>query len=257
MADASKDQIALITEELEDLDRQVEAGELDEQTAEGLRAKYVAELSSLQESSASLPAPEMTNAGARGGRARISGRAMVGTAVIAVAITVIGVFAVNSLTGPSSAGVEGVASDVVTGEGGVDLSQISDEEMEAVVAQNPQVVGMRLALARRYFEDGDFDKALGHYMTVLDQEKHPEALANVGWMTYLSGRPDVALEYVEAALQRQPSSLTAIWFLGNIQFSLGNLEDASEALNTIIGAEGIPDEVREGAETLLLRIEQG
>lgn len=253
MAERTDEQIELITEELDDLARQVDDGELDAATADRLRAKYVSELDALMLERSLEPAIDEAKAADR--VSRVSGRALVGTAIVAVSVAVIAVFAVNSLTGPSTAGVEGVASDVVTGDAGIDLSQVSDAEMEAVVAQNPDVVGMRLALARRYFEAGDFDKALNHYMVTLDIEKHPEALANVGWMTYLSGRPDVALEYVEASLQRQPSSLTATWFLGNIEFSLGNFEAASEALSKIISADSVPDDVREAAETLLSQME--
>jgi tetratricopeptide (TPR) repeat protein len=255
MVDRNQEQIELVTEELEDLDRQVEVGDLDAATADVLRAKYVVELDSLiaeRTDSQSLPSEGATQS-AGGGR----GRAVVGTAIVAIAVAVIAVFAVNSLTGTSTDGAEGIAGDVITGEGAIDLSNISNEEMEAVVADNPNVVGMRLALARRYFEGGDFDKALDHYMVVLDAEQHPEALANVGWMTYLSGRPDIALGYVEAALDRQPGMLTALWFLGNIQSALGNVDSATEALVVIVAADDIPDEVRESARALLLEMEEG
>jgi len=253
MTDRDREQIELITEELEDLDRQVAAGDLDAATAGELRARYVGELDALmkvrsQKSEARSQTPEV-----KGGR--VSGRALVGTAVVAIAIAVIAGFAVNSLTGPSTSGVEGVASDVVTGQGEVDLADISNEEMEAVVAANPDVVAMRLALARRYFEAGDFTNALDHYMVVLEQEQHPEALANVGWMTYMSGRTDLALGYVEAALQRQPDYLTATWFLGNIHFTLGNYEAATVALVKIVDTDGIPNEVKESARSLLEQME--
>lgn len=267
MADRNQEQIELVNEDLEDLDRQVVAGDLDEATAGALRTKYVAELDRLMDerdrdpvvddvSRPTGPSDSDTQASPpRSGR--LSGRTLAGTAIVAVAIAVIGVFAVNSFTRPSTAGTEGVASDVVVGDGPIDLSKISNEEMESVVAENPGVVGMRLALARRYFEAGDFDSALDHYMVILEVEQHPEALANVGWMTYISGRPDVALGYVEAALQRQPDSLTAIWFLGNIQFSLGNELAAIEALTTIVRADDIPENVKESARSLLLRMEGG
>jgi tetratricopeptide (TPR) repeat protein len=257
MAEVNQDLINLITEELQDLDRQVAVGDLEKETAEELRAKYESELASLVNRGAEVSGAQASDSDGSSGASRFSGRALVGTAVVAIAVTVIGVFAVNSLTGPSTAGVEGVASDVVTGEGGIDLSQVSNEEMEAVVAENPEIITMRLALARRYFEAGEFDSALTHYMVVLEGEKHPEALANVGWMTYISGRPDIALEYVEAALERQPGFLTATWFLGNIQFELGNFPAAKEALSTIVEAGSIPDDVRDAAETLIARIEQG
>ncbi len=130
--------------------------------------------------------------------------------------------------------------------------------MEAVVAQNPEVVGMRLALARRYFNAGDFSRALDHYMIILSQEQHPEALANVGWMTYMSGRPDIALGYIEAALQRQPGSLAALWLLANIQHALGNYAEAAEALAVVLDAEeGVPDNVRVAATALLVEMESG
>lgn len=191
------------------------------------------------------------------GGSRVSGRTLVGVGVVGVSLVVIGVFAVNSLTGPSTAGVEGVAGDVVSGQGQVDLSKVSNEEMEALVEVNPDVVGMRVALARRYFEAGEFGKALDHYMVVLEQDKNPEALANVGWMTYMSGRSDVALGYVEAALQVRPDYLTATWFLGNIQLTLGNHEAATEAFTTIIESDEIPDDVKELARSLLLEMEEG
>ena len=263
MADRSQEQIELVTGELEDVDRQVAAGDLDESTAEGLRTKYVAELDRLMEKRDQEPPQSQTRRleASPGSHARLSrlkgGRALVGTAIVAVAIAVIGVFAVNSLTGPSTAGTEGVASDAITDNGPIDLSDISNEEMESVVAENPNVIGMRLALARRYFEDGDFDKALDHYMVILEAEQHPEALANVGWMTYISGRPDIALGYVEAALDRQPGSITAVWFLGNIQFTLGNRDAAIEALTTIVAADGVPDDVKQSAKALLAQLEEG
>lgn len=261
MSDRNQEQIELVTEELDDLDRQVEAGDLDAATADGLRAKYVAELDRLMGERGEQSAPDesrgSTPSHLKGRRARrVTGRTLAGTAVVAIAVVVIGVFAVNSLSGPSTGGAEGIASDVITGDDPIDLSDISNEEMEAVVADNPEVVGMRLALARRYFQEGDFDSALDHYMVILDVEQHPEALANVGWMTYLSGRPDVALGYVEAALERQPNMPTALWFLGNIQSALGNYDAAVGALTLIVDSDDIPDDIKESAKALLAEMDQ-
>jgi tetratricopeptide (TPR) repeat protein len=260
MSDRNQEQIELVTEELDDLDRQVVAGDLDAAMAERLRTKYVAELDALMAGRSALVSPPSGREAPREASQRgrlLSGRALAGTAIVAIAIAVIGVFAVNSLTGPSSVGAEGIASDVITGDDPIDLSNISNEEMETVVADNPEVIGMRLALARRYFQEGDFDKALDHYMVILDAEQHPEALANVGWMTYLSGRPDVALGYVEAALDRQPNMLTALWFLGNIQSALGNYDAAMAALTVIVESDDIPDDVKESARALLVEMEKG
>jgi tetratricopeptide (TPR) repeat protein len=110
---------------------------------------------------------------------------------------------------------------------------------------------MRLALARRYFEEGEFDKALDHYFEVLDREQHPEALANVGWMTYLSGYPDVAVGYVEASVERDPTFLTARWYLGNIYAALGRTDEAVVMLTFVADDEQTGAEVRQAALDLI------
>jgi tetratricopeptide (TPR) repeat protein len=185
----------------------------------------------------------------------LTGRALAGVALVAVASAAIALFAVNSLTDSGLSGAEGVASDAVSGEDQIDLDNISNEQMEEVVEANPEIIPMRLALARRYFEAGEFDKALDHYFEVLDREQHPEALANVGWMTYLSGRPDVAVGYLEAALDRQPGYLTAQWFLGNVYVSLERFPDAIIPLTAVVASDSAPEEVKDKAIELLEQIE--
>ncbi len=145
----------------------------------------------------------------------------------------------------------GIATDVVQGD--IDLATVSNEEMEAVVAENPDIVGMRLALANRYFEAGEFDRALPHFMTVLDQEPdNPEALASIGWMTHLSGRSDVAESFVLRALDVAPEYAQAYWFLGNIRLlGLADAAGAIAPLERLLEFEAIPDDVRGQAEALL------
>lgn len=215
---ADLEQIVLLTEELEDLDRQVVSGDMDVETADRLRVRYTQELSALVEARSSHDGVQDFDRPDSRLRSR---RTLAGVFAVGLAVVAIAAFAVVSLNDDSISGVEGIAQDVLTGEGGRDLSTVTDEEMEAVVAQNPDVVPMRLALARRYFEGGEFDKALSHYFEVLEREQHPEALANIGWMTYLSGVNDVAASYLEAAVQIDPTFLTARWFLGNVYASLG------------------------------------
>jgi cytochrome c-type biogenesis protein CcmH/NrfG len=247
------DQVEILREELADLDDQVAAGDLDEDTADMLRARYTRQLADLDLSpdadleDDSDPATSMV-------RRRLGGRAIVGAALVGIAILVVGVFAVVSLDDRPTDGAEGLAGDVVDGTGPVDLSTITNEQMEQVVAQNPDVIGMRLALARRYFEDGQFDKALDHYFEILDREQNPEALANVGWMTYLSGRPDIAAGYLEAALRVQPDYLPAKWFLANVYVTLGRPDEAAGFLTELADADDIPPEIEDGVSELLAQI---
>ena len=259
--------IALLREEVADLDRQVADGDLDAATADLLRAKYSAELERQladpgeeapdASSGDGRPLAEGTNLDESTGTRRrrgLSGRALAGAAVVGIAIVAIGAFAVVSLDNGQIAGVEGVAGDALGANGGVDLSTITNEQMEEVVAQNPDVVGMRLALARRYFEAGEFDRALDHYFKVLELEQHPEALANIGWMTYLSGRPDIAVGYLEAALQRRPDYLPAQWFIANVYVTLGRSDEARVFLVDLERSDQVPDEIAQGVTDLLAQI---
>ncbi len=246
--DRTLDQIELLNDELADIDRQLAEGDIDEHTAQTLRTRYVAELDELISSRESTPTNGASEPDHHGW---LTKRALAGIAVVGVAVVGIAVFAVMSLTGSQGSGAEGLAGDVLSGDGVRDLSTVSDEEMEAVVAENPDVVPMRLALARRYFEAGAFDKALDHYFEVLDREQHPEALANVGWMTYLSGYPDLAVGYVEAALERDPTFLTARWYLGNIYVTLERDDEAIVMLTMVAEDDQTPAGVRDTALQLI------
>lgn len=252
--DRELQQIELLTEELADLDVQLAEGEIDAETADRLRSRYVAELDAAIERRSSFDAgAPLEDPDAKPAR-RFGGRAVIGTVAVAVAIVVIGVSAAVSLTSPSTSGIEGLVEEVLGGEGR-DLSEVSNEEMEIVVAANPGVVPMRLALARRYFEGGEFAKALDHYFVILEAEQNPEALANVGWMTYLSNRPDIAIGYVEAAIERDPTSLTARWYAGNIYVTLERTDDAVVHLTFVATSSDVPPEVRESALELIRQIE--
>ncbi len=257
MSDRLREQIDLIRSELVEVDDQVADGDLDDETAARIRERYESELAGLEaklEVVSDSDTEDASGAPHATGVKRFSGRAIAGIALVVVAMTVIGVFAVQSLNTPQVVGADGIVGDVVRGESQIDLENVSNEEMEQVVAANPDIVPMRLALARRYFEAGEFDKALGHYFEVLDREQHPEALANIGWMTYLSGRPDIAVGYVEAALERQPDYLAAEWFLGNIYMALGRNQDATVLLVKIESSSEVPDEIKETAAALLEQI---
>ncbi len=258
MSDRTREQIDLLYQELEDVDAQVVDGDLDEETADEIRSRYKAELAALEASAAASAAavdddadegPEKAS-----GIRRLNGRALAGIALVTVAMTVIGVFAVQSINNQRITGADGIVGDVVRGEDQINLDDISNEEMEQIVAANPDIVPMRLALARRYFEDGDFDMALEHYFEVLDREQSAEALANVGWMTFLSNRPDIAVTYVETALDREPGYIAAEWYLGNIYIALGRNGEATVLLTKIVASDQVPQDVKDTAISLLEQI---
>ena len=143
--DRTLEQIELLNDELADIDRQVLDGDIDEATAEELRARYTDELDALIRSRGS---ESLDDGGDSESQGRLTKRAVAGIVVVGVAVVAIAVFAVMSLTGSAGSGVEGVAGDVLNGDGARDLSTVTNEEMESVIAANPDVVPMRLALVR-------------------------------------------------------------------------------------------------------------
>jgi cytochrome c-type biogenesis protein CcmH/NrfG len=111
---------------------------------------------------------------------------------------------------------------------GRDLADVTDEEMEAVVAENPDVVPMRLRLAHRYLDQGDWRQAFDHYSAVLDREPEPEAMSHLGWVVFNQGEPELAEQLIEASLSREPDDAEALWFLANVK--LISTDDPAEAL---------------------------
>jgi len=240
-----EERIAQAHRDLEEIAEQVAQGELDEETAGRLRERYEDEIRQLQGDDEADDSPEV-----------ISGKWLLGIGGALVIIIAVLIIVVRANT-DSAAGVEGVAEDVVTGES-VDLDSVTNEQLEAVVAQNPNIPGMRLALADRYFFEGDFSNALTHYMYLLEDlgVQDSGALANVGWMTYQSGRPDLAESFVVESLAVLPNNGNALWYLANIRFfGLGDAAGAAEPLRQLLGYENVPDEVRTAAEDLLADVE--
>ncbi len=237
--------------DLADVDAGAASGDLDDATAEHLREVYRDELADLDRRRASLDEGE--SAPERPDRRR----AIAGGLLVVAGLTAVGVLLAVTVVdrGPSDPAVGGVPGAVA--DGGVDPADVTDEELEQVVADNPGITGMRLALAERYFVAGEFDRAVDHYLVVLEQDPdNVAALAAVGWMTHLSGRSDVALSYVERALEIEPEFAQGYWYLANIRADgLDDPAGAAESLRTLLGFDGLPAEIRDQAEAMLAEVE--
>ncbi len=242
-AAALEDAKRAVAQDLADLDAQAAAGELDPATLARLRADYESERDALNEAVIE-PAPHAP---------RSRGRTMAGAAVLiggALVLTVGVVLTVRDRT-PGDLITGGVASEAQR----LDFSTISDEELEATVAANPESIPMRLALAARYFNAGDFSTALDHYIEVLNRERHPEALANVGWMTFQSGDSESALQFVEQSLALSDELPLPYWYLANIRYR--GYDDAAGAvapLETLLTFEALPDDFRAIVSDLLSEV---
>lgn len=244
-----EEELAQVERDIAEVAEQLASGELDEATAQRLRRTYDLEADRLHRL---LDEDGEEQVSATPTRGRSMRRTMIGAIVLVLAAAVVVAVGVKSLTDRSGQDpTAGLAADALQ-NGEVDLSNVTNEQMEQVVAENPDIVPMRLALARRYFEAGEFDKAFDHYWYILNDlgVESAEALANVGWMTALSGEYDVAESLLERAIEVQPDYAQAFWFLGNVRSEVGDHCGAADALDTVVAAPGVPDDIRQQADAL-------
>lgn len=231
--------------DLHDLETQVAAGEIDAAAGAKLKRRYESAAVEVMNSIDNLRPTEPT------GRSRR--RMLLGIGAFVVGAAVI-TFSLISAVEPRPEGgfaASGVAADVIQ-DSAVDLSTITNEEMEEVVAANPEIIPMRLALARRYVEAGDFSSALPHYMFVLDREANPEALTYVGWMTYVSGDAETGAALLRRSLEVLPGDPLAEWFLANTLFyGTGETAEAIQLLEAVLRYEELPDEIAVEAQRML------
>lgn len=204
----------LALRDLAELEEQLAAGELDEPTAVKLRNRYETDAAEALQALERLDAAEDRNdePGPKHRRRRRGTAAAAALAAVAAvgAAVVLPRFLSERPQGGFVTGNEAVAGD------GRALSQVSDEEMEQVVAANPDVVPMRLRLAHRYLDEGQMRKAFEHYMAVLDREPHPEAMSHLGWIVFNDGDVDLALQLLETSRQGAPDDPETWWFLANV-----------------------------------------
>jgi cytochrome c-type biogenesis protein CcmH len=155
----------------------------------------------------------------------------------------------------------GVAASA--GEGGVDLSTVSDEELEEVVAQNPGVVRMRLALAKRYVEGEQFAQAYDHAQVVLASKptgaNRQQALFVLGWATVNLGRPDEGATLLEQSLALDPTDPNVLFFLGITRLRYGDDPAGAAVLLQRLLDQGtrLGDEERRLIEVALAQARRG
>lgn len=251
--------------DLLELEQQRRAGEVPPAAAEALRRRYersAAEALALLEGEGPTVPPTVPPAG-RGRPTWRAGLYAAGVLTAMVAVTVALPPAVQErpaagfVTGNEALGPAASPSAAPTSPpAGRDLSKVSDAEMEAVVAANPEVIGMRLALARRYLEQGAFDKALPHYRQVLEAEPgNAVALASLGWVLLQSGDAEAAGSFAARAVSGDPSLPMAWWVQANVR--LYGQDDAAGAVDALRRMQKLPLEpaVEQQVATLLAQAE--
>ena len=141
-----------------------------------------------------------------------------------------------------------------------DLENVTNEEMEKVINDNPDIYPMRIALANRYFDEINYSNALPHYMYVAENSEDNElksfALSQIAWMVFESKNIEVAIDYLDEALRINENSIIAKSYLGIIYLQDPiTRNDGRELLNEILSSNKLSSEDRNFVEELVSQYE--
>ena len=147
-----------------------------------------------------------------------------------------------------------------TSRANTDLANVTNEEMEKVINDNPDIYPMRIALANRYFDEINYSNALPHYMYVAensdDNELKSFALSQIAWMVFESNNIEVAIDYLDEALRINENSIIAKSYLGIIYLQDPiTRSDGRELLNEILSSNKLSSEDRNFIEELVRQYE--
>ncbi|MFC7339897.1 tetratricopeptide repeat protein [Saccharopolyspora griseoalba] len=202
-----------------ELDRQVATGEIPETAAQRLRAEYEATAARALDALDSLDDSPDRHGRRRPG-APLARRAIYLTAGVVAVLAVAVVLPRFTAERPENGFITGNQVAQPARPQDVprrDPSTVSNEEMEAVIARNPGVLGMRLALAERYLEQGALDRAAEHYGVGLKQQPdNPRVLAGAGRVLLAQDKPEEAARFSARALSTAPSSADALMLQAEI-----------------------------------------
>lgn len=80
--------------------------------------------------------------------------------------------------------------------------------------------------------------------------KHVEAYMQLGLFSLQTGQYDKARERFEHVLELRPGQDTAMYYLANVEFELGNMPRSKELLQEVIKTSGNPELVKNAQENL-------
>lgn len=250
--------------DLADLDRQLADGELSAHQAAELRRRYEHEAlevlrairAASGDSAQSVAAAPRRRLGARHLPYLLGAAAAVAAVVLVPANAVDrpdgGLVTGNDMLVRPPSGAASAAADSGGRRAGGALAAVTDAQLEAAVAANPQVTPMRLALAVRYLEQGRPDLAVVHLTKVLEQDpQNAEALAHLGWLMLQVGRPERAVTLLDQALRADPELGEALWFQANVRlYGLNDPAGALKSLDRLVAVEAVSATVRRQAQDL-------
>lgn len=256
---ALEERVRLAEQDIADLQRQVDDGELDEATAASLEARYRTDLEAARETIAAMPKPKAAPRAAGAKQASPqptpakANRNPLIIGVAAAAMVLVTVVIVVLATG----GEDPPAEAALTSQGTQQAGTGTFAEMEAALASQPDNNPMRLALAGLYFDSGDYMSAMNHYSAVTANDPTPEesstANARIGWMAFAAlNDAETALTFLDAARALDDTNNEAVLWTGMVYlYGFADGEAAAPYFEQILGLTGLSETTRTDVEAML------
>lgn len=250
--------------DIDELALQVATGDIDDETARTLRVGYQDELDVATAELAGLVDDDNDPTSVERSRWRLAVGAGILVAAVALSIGLVGSFAQQRETGT----LEGTA---LGPGGGVDLDDVSNETMQAVIesyrddpAVAEQLPLMEFRLAERYFEEQDYLASFPHYRNVIEHPSAPPdrvqiSLTRVGWMVWvLNQETELALSTLDQALAIDGSNPETLYVKGQILWcGAGSPDQAVPLFRQVLDSGGLDQAVVDQVETDIALAEEG
>ncbi len=130
--------------------------------------------------------------------------------------------------------------------------------LEDIAAASPTLVSMQVEVGKILADQGELFRAAIYFGDVLEQERHPEAMAWMGWIAFQVGEFESAESFLVDALATAPDYPQAQWWLANVRLlGLNDPAGAVRPLESLITSGGVPEEFRAAAEDMLQEARAG
>jgi cytochrome c-type biogenesis protein CcmH/NrfG len=271
--------------DLEELAEQVEAGDIDEDSAAELEAGYRTELEAVEERLERLPAaarsreraakPEAARrptarraAKDEVPRSRSTRTMLIAMGAVMVVLSVLIYVAAQGGDDEPAAGGSGTTDATEFASSGDGIA-----DLEALVAAHPESIDFRLQLAGAYFDRGIQQRNTGqnsseslfaavqHYAAVYESADagNPEkahAASRLGFLAFETQQYGQSVALLEEAMALDPANVEPEWFLGLVLFE--GQQDPAAAIpvfESVLARPDLPDWLRDAATDMLAAAE--
>ncbi len=247
-----------VARDIEELEDQVESGQVESLTADRLRGVYGEELTEIDEALAAIGDVPVQEEETLEDTGRVRGFSFTAVVVAGTLLTVLTglIIWAGTASGPDPSATGDSSREVIMDAGEIDINAMSEADLEDALARFPDSTMVRLAVADRHLARGDKAGALGHYLVVAEGDALPHeksrALARVGYLSYATGQHELAKGTLLESLSFNEDNTEAMLYLGYVLLNgFGDEAGAIPYFERVVADPSMPSEIVEAVAEIL------